>query len=181
MVEQGVQIQTWEGQVQGLRYSGGCVRKSSVLSLWCSTSASGFVVLVCRYSGALMHVRHNLRCRDLSAVLEGAFMVQFWHIISTIPSFGPLYTTTHPANHSPTPSTLSNHISSTCAHSPTRQPRNPDSIWSMCSPETILFFPQPTLWRPYRVRCIGYTSQSLWDQLSAVLEQIGAELATCAG
>lgn len=82
-----MQIQTWEGQVQGLRYRGGSVGTSSELSLWCSISASGCVVLVCRYSGALIHVRQSRRWRDLSAVLEGDFIVQFCQIISTYSLF----------------------------------------------------------------------------------------------
>lgn len=178
-----MQIQTWEGQEQGLRYRGAlCVGKSSELSLWCSVSVSGVVVLVCRYNGALVHVRQSRRWRDLSAVLDGAFMVQFCQLISKGHSVSPpLYRRTYSADHSPTSSTLSNHISSTRAHSPTRQPRNPDSIWSMCRPEIICLFPQYTFCFPCWIRSIKYTSQSLWDQLSAVLKQIGTELATRAG
>jgi len=35
---------------------------------------------VWRDKGALMHVRQSLRWRDFRAVLEGAFIVQFWMV-----------------------------------------------------------------------------------------------------
>jgi hypothetical protein len=66
---QGVQSQVWDGQVHGLRYSGGVGSGVS----WCSG-----VWVVWRDKGALMHVRQSLRWRDFKAVLEGAFIVQFY-------------------------------------------------------------------------------------------------------
>jgi hypothetical protein len=95
-----------------------------------------------------MHVRQSLRCRDLRAVLEGAFIVQFciakladansWDMWIR----GDAYST----NNSPTSSTLSHHISCTSTKLSTGQPRNPDSSWSTCDPCLLFLCILHTAW-----------------------------------
>lgn len=136
-------------------------------------------MLINRSTDDFMSARHNLRCRPFSVEVGGAFIVQFWSSVSLSPKPHTIQTqaskNTYPTNNPPTPPTPPNQIPRTSSQLPTSNPTHLRSISTISRPDlkrSVKSITEPLS----RVFVLIRAAESLVNELSAVLQQVGAKL-----